>query len=309
MVRPLIAIVGPTAVGKTAVGIKVAEELNGEIISADSRQIYRGMEIGTGAPSPEELSKIKHHFIAEVDPDEWISAGEFARRAHTRFDDIMNRGKTPIVVGGSGLYVKALINGLAPIPPPDEETRKQIKVEIDTHGIAKLLDELKSVDPTYAHKVSVADKKRLIRALEVYRLTGKPFSEWHQPIEPWCEPLMFGLCRPREELCDIIAKRVRKMIDDGWIEELKQFQGEYGEALPKTVTEALGYRELAEFLQSDSADINDTIERIVIVTRQFAKRQMTWFRADERILWKEATGNKASEKWTEWILSKLDHKN
>lgn len=305
MVRPLTAIVGPTAVGKTAVGIKVAEALDGEIISADSRQIYRGMEIGTGAPSADELSRVRHHFIAEAEPDKWISAGEFARQARIRIDEVVDRGKKPIIVGGSGLYVKALIDGLAPMPPSDKTIRQQIKGEIDSLGVYVLLEELRSVDPDYYEKALPANEKRLIRALEVYRLTGKSFSDWHKPTDPWFEPKIFGLCRPRHELCDIIESRVMKMIDAGWIEELKQLQEKYGDALPKTVVEALGYRDLADYLLSGSENISDIVERISISTRQFAKRQMTWFRGDKRTVWKEETGDRAIENWTEWILTEL----
>ncbi len=287
MVQTVIVIVGPTAVGKTTAGISIAEALNGEVISADSRQIYRGMEIGTGAPSPEEMARVKHHLVSVIEPDQLLSAGQFAQMARVVINDMVERGKMPIIVGGSGLYIRALIDGLASIPLPDGELRQQVEREIDERGMEAMLSELQQIDPEYAAKITLSNRKRLTRALEVYRMTGKTFSSYHQPTEPWCNPVIFGLSRPRAELIKIIEKRVRSMIASGWIEELQLLIDKYGDDLPRSVTEALGYRDLLPFIQSEKVDIEATIERIVIATRQFAKRQMTWFRADKRIIWRE----------------------
>ena len=303
MPRNLPIIVGPTAAGKTAVAVQVAEKLGGEIVSADSRQIYRGMAVGSGAPSAAELRRARHHLIGELGPQARLSAGEFARMARTRVEEIEARGRLPIVVGGSGLYVRALVDGLAPIPPHSPKLRHSLEAEIDRRGMAAMIAELAALDPAYAAKVGLRDRKRLIRALEVCRLTDKPFSAWHgYGADDWRQPLFFGLQRPRAELKILIEIRVRSMLAAGWLEELKQLAGEYGgfNHLPPTVTEALGYRQLMEYAEG-RANWAGVVEKIIIATRQFAKRQMTWFRADARVVWREESGAEAVGRWSEWM--------
>ena len=304
---PFPVIVGPTAVGKTAVAIGIAEALNGEVVSADSRQIYRGMEIGSGAPSMEERARVKHHLFAEIEPDVRLSAGEFARMARVRIDEVLARGKLPIVVGGSGLYVRALLDGLAPMPPANPTLRREIEAEIDSRGMEAMIGEFAQFDPDYAVKVGLRDRKRLVRALEVLRLTGKPFSRWHKPSqEPWCQASIFGLARPRPELLQLIERRIRGMIEAGWIEEIKALAGNYGglERLPSPVNEALGYKQLIRYLKGE-VGLNGAEEEIVIATRQFAKRQMTWFHADHRIRWLEESGDAAVKRWQKQIIRNL----
>ncbi|NQU06430.1 MAG: tRNA (adenosine(37)-N6)-dimethylallyltransferase MiaA [Calditrichaeota bacterium] len=299
---PVIA--GPTATGKTATAVIVAKKLGCEIISADSRQIYRGMEIGTGAPSSEELQRVLHHLVSNIDPDVRLSAGEFARIARKAVLDINSRGKIPLVVGGSGLYIRALIDGLAPIPPADDDLRKSITSRIDERGMDVMIEDLRGIDPDYAEKIGINDRKRLIRALEVFELTGKSFTEWHRDhqVKPWCQPVFFALNRPREELHGMIERRIDGMLENGWLDEIETLKEHYCgfDNLPPAVTEALGYRELIRYLK-DEISFEEARDLIIISTRQFAKRQITWFRADKRYQWLEESGDEAVEKWAESI--------
>jgi len=303
---PVIA--GPTATGKTATAVIVAEELNCEIISADSRQIYRGMEIGTGAPSAEELQTVTHHLLSCIDPDERVSAGEFAVMAREVINDIFDRGKTPLIVGGSGLYIRALIDGLAPIPPADNDLRKSIASRIDERGMEVIIEELRKSDPEYAEKIGVNNSRRLIRALEVYELTGRSFSDWHRDhqVKPWCQPVFFALNRPREELHEVIESRIDGMLDNGWLCEIETLKEHYHgfDNLPPAVTEALGYRELNRYLRNEIS-LEEARDLIIISTRQFAKRQITWFRGDERYQWLEESGSEAVDRWTEVVLKNM----
>jgi len=314
-------IVGPTAVGKTVAAIEVAEEMNGEIISADSRQVYQGMEIGSGAPSAEECRRVTHHLTGCIDPEVRLSAGEFSRMAHSVTDEIIARGRIPVVVGGSGLYIRAMIDGLASIPVSDPGVRSDIEERIDKFGMERMIEELRRIDPEYAEKVGLHDRKRLIRALEVWETTGKSFSDWHKDQESnrWCKPLFFGLNRPRTELHELILARVSRMLDAGWIDEVQALVAKYSNPrdptsdngtsdkladLPPSITETLGYKDIIEYLRG-AIDIDSVKERIIISTRQFAKRQITWFRADDRVKWRECSGSDAHIKWAEWILKEI----
>ncbi len=317
-------IVGPTAVGKTAAAIEVAEEINGEIISADSRQVYRGMEIGSGAPSAEERRRITHHFVGCMEPEVRLSAGEFSRMARSVTNEIVARGRIPVVVGGSGLYIRAMIDGLASIPVSDPDIRCNIEERIDKSGMERMIEELREIDPEYAEKVGLHDRKRLIRALEVWETTGKCFSDWHRDQESsrWCKPLFFGLNRPRTELHELISMRVGKMLDAGWIDEVRALVDKHSSPVNRrgltadngtsdisvdlhpSITEALGYKDIMEYLRN-SIDMDSVKERIIISTRQFAKRQITWFRADDRVKWRECSGSNAHIQWAEWILKEI----
>ncbi len=317
-------IVGPTAVGKTAAAIEVAEEINGEIISADSRQVYRGMEIGSGAPSAEERRRVTHHLVGCVEPEMRLSAGEFSRMARSVTVEIIARRKIPVVVGGSGLYIRAMIDGLASIPVSDPVVRRDIEERIDKFGMERMIEKLREIDPEYAEKVGLHDRKRLIRALEVWETTGKNFSDWHRDQEGsrWCKPLFFGLNRPRTELNELISARVSRMLDAGWIDEVRALVDKHSSPvnrrglttdngtsdkladLPPSITETLGYKDIMEYLRG-AIDIDTVKEKIVISTRQFAKRQLTWFRADDRVKWRECSGSDAHIQWAEWILKEI----
>ena len=311
----LPVIVGPTAVGKTAAGVLVAEAIGAEIISADSRQVYRHLSIGTGAPTEDEIKCIPHHLVGIVDPEVRLSAGEFAKLARESIDGVIRKGKAAIVVGGSGLYIRAMIDGLANIPPVDYNLHREIQERIDERGMEAMIEALRRFDPEYADKVGPSDRKRLTRALEVYELTGRSFSEWHreQRRQEWCQPLFFGLNRPHDELHEIITQRIDAMLNNGWIDEVRDLMSLYSsnsedkngdgseDILPPSVTEAVGYRDIIGYLHGE-IDLKTARERIIISTRQFAKRQLTWFRADDRIRWLEETGSGAVNKWVSIIV-------
>ncbi|MFN3820846.1 MAG: tRNA (adenosine(37)-N6)-dimethylallyltransferase MiaA, partial [bacterium] len=284
----LIAIVGPTAVGKSLTGVLVAEALRGEIVSVDSRQIYRGMEVGSGAPSQELMRRIPHYLVGIVPPDKRVSAGEFARWGRECIDTILQRGNLPILVGGSGLYFTALVDGLSPIPS-DPTVRAQVEKEVLVRGREAMRAELAAVDPEYSLKVGPKDRKRLVRALEVFRLTGIPFSTWHKKSPTLNEGTPFnlrvwGLERERGELRALICQRVAQQWKNGWVEEVKALAKRYGgwDNIPQPVFEAVGYAQVIAYLKGDLTP-QQAQEEIVLRTSQLAKRQMTWFRRDPRV--------------------------
>jgi len=281
--------------------MEVARELGCEIVSADSRQVYRGLEIGSGAPTHEELAEIPHHLVASDPPDQRLTAGDFARRARSIIEEILFRGRLPLLVGGSGLYIRAIIDGLAETPPSDPAVRQALQDELKRRGIEALLGELQEIDTEYATLVGKHDLKRLFRALEVWRITGKRLSEWHQDQKQaaWIEPLIYGLERPLQERRDNIRRRVHEMIRLGWIEETRRLLGENG--MPVAAAEAVGYRQIARAIAGE-IPIEQAIEETIIATQQFAKRQMTWFRADKRIQWLTGSGPIATHVWAEEII-------
>lgn len=299
-----LVIVGPTSSGKSAVGMQLALKLQGEIVSADSRQIYAGLEIGSGAPTADERSIVPHHLVAVDSPWRRTTAGDFARRARQAIVEIADRGKTPILVGGSGLYVRATVEGLALAPPADQTVRAEIEAEISRFGMQEMIGRLAGVDPSYAPSVGVNDRKRLVRALEVFRISGVPFSDWHRTgVQPvWGSPRCFGLERPRAELRELIEQRVEAMFAAGWIDEVTELL-RAGE-LPDAAAEALGYRSIIDVIRGRT-DIPKAKEEIIIATRQFAKRQMTWFKRTPGVEWLQTSGERAVEVWSESILSRL----
>ena len=280
-----LAIIGPTAVGKTAVGIQVAKELNGEIISADARQLFRGMNVGTAKPSKEELRSVPHHLIDIADPGEYFSAGIYAEMGHEAISNISSRGKLPIIVGGSGLYFRALVDGLFTGESRSEELRESISDEIKHSGVKAAYERLLEIDAEYAILISPNDEMRISRALEVYEITGKTLSESfaEQNDEPLLNILIFGLRMERKLLVSRIEERVEKMIASGLVEEVKQLiDAGHRENIQKIPT--IGYNEVIEFLDGN---INESkmIMNIKVNSRRYAKRQMTWFKKDERINW------------------------
>lgn len=280
----VLAIVGPTAVGKTEIGIRVASELDGEIISADARQIYRHMNVGTAKPSSEERKDVPHYMIDIVEPGEYFSAGKFGELGRKHITEINSRGKTPIVVGGSGLYVRSLIDGLIEGNARDESIRENISQEIADKGIQTVYDRLAGIDADYASTISSNDEVRIVRALEVYTLTGKTLSKSisdQQP--PLVNTLFFGLMMNRENLVIRIEERVEKMIENGLVNEVaKLIESGYGEKLKKLPT--IGYSEVIEHLEGriDEATMLSEIKKH---SRRYAKHQMTWFRSESRIHW------------------------
>ncbi|CUU03615.1 tRNA dimethylallyltransferase [Candidatus Thermokryptus mobilis] len=285
MKKKVLAIVGPTASGKTKLSIIVAEKIGGEIISADSRQVYRYMDIGTAKPSKEERERVKHYFIDELNPDEEFNAGVFGERGREIIEDIFSRGKVPIIVGGSGLYVKSLIDGFFEGPAGDWELRETLYRKAKQLGKEAVYEELKRVDPASAEKIHPNNLKRVIRALEVYYLTGKPISQLQVEMKPEInfETVQVGLNWDRKKLYRRIEKRVDEMIERGLIDEVRKLR-ELGYDKNLNSLQTVGYKEVFDYLDG-LISYDEMVYLIKRNSRRYAKRQLTWFRQDRRIIW------------------------
>jgi tRNA dimethylallyltransferase len=270
---------GATATGKTAVGIALAQQIGAEVTSVDSMTLYRGMDIGTAKPSPDQRATVPHHLIDIVDPSVEFSVAQYVDAAAGAVADIRSRGKQPLFVGGTPLYLKSLLRGLFDGPPADWQLRQEIEQELAHVGQPALYHRLVQVDPVAASHIHPNDSRRLIRALEVYRATGQPIS--HQQLQfeegrPAEECRVFVLRRAREELHRRIEERVRVMVDGGLVDEVQRLTsvGELG----RTARQAVGYREALSYLAGEY-DHDEMVARITYRTRRFAKRQGTWFRS------------------------------
>lgn len=282
--KNVLVIVGPTCSGKSAVGFLLAKELNGEIISADSRQIYKYLDIGTAKPPLEERKKVKHHFIDEVLPEHEFNAGEFSIQAREIIDGIFESGKQPIVVGGSGLYIRALIDGFFEAPSADPEIRVELENILRKKGGNALLEELRKVDPLAASRMLPSNTHRIIRALEVYRITGTPISELQKiNIPPNFQSVMVGLQWDRSKLYERINNRVDWMLNKGLLGEVKSLV-EKGYSTKITSLRTVGYQEVFQFFDG-KIEYETMVELIKRNSRRYAKRQLTWFRRDKRIKW------------------------
>ncbi len=283
---PLLIVLGPTATGKSALGLALAEALDGEIINADALQVYRGFDIGTAKPSLAERARVPHHLIDVLDPHERWSAGEFARRARVAIAEIEGRGRRPIVVGGSGLYLRALLLGISPIPPGDETVRAELRSRLAEKGLAVLRTELAQLDPASHERLMAGDTQRILRALEVALVSGKPQSEWIAERPFGGAPLSalrIGLTLPRSLLYDGIAGRVTRMVEQGWVEEVARRLDEgLDPELPPF--QAIGYHQLVLHLRGEKP-LAEAIEETVRATRRFAKRQETWFKKEPEVTW------------------------
>jgi len=282
----IIVIAGPTCVGKTSTAIALAEPLGGEIIGADAMQVYRHMDIGTAKPTDEERGRITHHLIDVVDPDESFSAAQFKTLADTVVQDLQRRGVQAFVVGGTGLYIKALTRGLFETQEVDASIRKRLRLEAATAGLAVLHERLGEVDPESAARIHPNDTYRIVRALEVFESTGSPISSHHQAhgfSECPYRVLKMGLSMDRELLYDQIDRRIDQMIASGFVEEVKGLldQG-FGPELKSM--QSIGYRHVSSFLLGD-VPWDEAVETFKRDTRRYAKRQFTWFRADKEIDW------------------------
>jgi tRNA dimethylallyltransferase len=298
-------IVGPTAVGKTALSLLIAEKRAVEIISADSRQIYRYMDIGTAKVSPEVRRQVPHHFIDICTPDEYYSAGMFGKQARQTVEEIVRRGKIPLVVGGSGFYIRALVDGIFELDARDESLRRQLEQRLQNEGLSALYRELQKVDPTYAAKISANDRQRILRSLEVFYVTGKPFSAWHEqkPEPAPFEAVFWGLTAERATLYRRINERVLRMLQEGLEEEVRRLL-EMGYSPQLNALNTVGYKEVIEYL--DGKFSRETmIELIQRNSRRYAKRQLTWFRADSRVHWHEVADTGDLKEIAEKILARL----
>ncbi len=296
-------IVGPTGIGKTEVSLLVAAGIHAEIISADSRQIYRKMDIATAKPSIEERSAVPHHFIDVADPGEVYDAGRFGREARLRILELIKRGKNALVVGGSGLYIRSLIDGFFGGSERDTEVRERIRCEIRELGLGKVYQILSEIDPVTAERLHPNDARRIERALEVFRVTGRPLSELHlhQNREPWCRPFFAGLKTERDSLYDRINRRVDRMIQAGVIGETQRLLAE-GYSPGLVSMEGLGYREIIRYLSHETGR-DAMLNLFKQHSRNYAKRQMTWFGKDERIRWFETGPDKTKEALASEIIS------
>ena len=287
MDRSLLAIVGPTATGKSEVGMGLAEALDGEIVSADSMQVYRGMDIGTAKPTAQERARVPHHLIDIVDPDEPFSVADYQARADVALADIWRRGRQPILVGGSGLYIRAVLEEMDfSLVPPDPDFRRRLLEEAGSKGTRALHEWLAEVDPAAAARIHPNDQKRIIRALEVAESTGGAGSgsgKVDRERPPRYNSTQFGLTLEREELYRRIEARIDCMIAGGLVEEVRGLL-ERGLDEGLVSMKGLGYAQIAPQVRGQIS-LEEAVSRLKRDTRRFAKRQMTWFRADPRIEW------------------------
>ena len=284
MIR-VCALVGPTAVGKTGTALQVAESIGAEIVSVDSMQVYRGMDIGTDKATPEMRKRVRHHLLDLFEPDQDLTVAEFQRLARAAIDDISGRGRIPLLVGGSGLYFRAVVDDLE-FPPRSPEIRASLEERVEELGAEALHAQLQHLDPVAAARMEPNNARRIVRALEVIELTGRPFSAntaWER-YESRYDLRAAGLERPREELYARIAQRVDAMLEGGLVEEVR---GLGAQGLGATARQALGYKQILDAgVDADPAGVR---EEIVRATKRFARRQLSWFRADPRVDWFDAS--------------------
>lgn len=286
MTSRLICLLGPTAVGKTEIAIQLAQRLNAEIVSVDSRQIYQQMDIGTAKPTPEEQKAARHHLIDCVDISQSFSVANYQTLVDTAIADIQNRGKQVLLVGGAGLYFRAVVDGLFEGPGADRVLRKRLEEEATQLGVDRLHERLRDCDPESADRIHPNNLVRVIRALEVYELTGMPMSEFQQQWHPEKQRypfIAFGLTMPRALLYRRIEQRVDVMLANGLIAEVESLL-RAGYARGTVALQSFGYRELIAYLDGDCT-YSEAVSQLKQNTRRFAKRQLTWFRKDTRIEW------------------------
>lgn len=285
----VIVLAGPTAVGKTAFSIKLAHALKGEIVSADSMQVYRGMDIGTAKVTPEEMSHIPHHLIDILEVRTKYNVVDFYHDAMAALSDICRRGKIPIVVGGTGFYIRALIKGPPPGPPSQPEIRERLEEQLDRIGVQAMYDALYDIDPTYASTISSNDKQKILRALEIISVTGLNVSSLplaKDPDEDIFDFHCYFLTRSKQELHKRVELRCDKMLEAGFMQEVERLtQG--GILENSSAKEAIGYRQAIEFLESKRSleDFRFFKEKFIIASRQYIKRQFTWFKKEADFKW------------------------
>ena len=281
--KRLIVILGPTASGKSELAVKLAKKFDGEIISADSRQVYRGLDIGTAKPTKKEAKTVAHHLIDIKKPNQAYNVAQYKRDALTSINKIIRRGKVPFLVGGTGLYIKAIVDNLdIPQVKPNLKLRKQLELKVKTKGIKSVYEQLIKIDPEAVYIVDPKNPRRIIRALEVALKTKKPFSQQRKKGKPLFEFLQIGLKLDAKKLKEKIEKRVDKMIKMGLAGEVKNLINRRSKDLP--TFDAIGYREIIDYLDG-KISLLEAVEKIKKNTWRFARRQMTWFKKDKRIHW------------------------
>jgi tRNA dimethylallyltransferase len=303
---PLVAVVGPTASGKSVLGVWLAEQLGGEVVACDSTQLYRGFDIGTAKPTAVERRGVPHHLIDVLGPEEPATAGGYRQAALDVLADLRNRGRLPIFTVGTGLYLRALLEGLADVPQRSEELRERLRLSAREHGHGHLHKVLQRLDGEAARKISVGDEQKLIRAIEVCLITKKPLTELHRrgraPLQGW-HPLKIGLAPERESLYARIHERTDAMLARGWLEEVRSL---LDSGLPENAKpfDFIGYRELRAVLQARLTTDNARAA-IQQATRRYAKRQLTWFRREPAVHWLTGFGDEASvqEEALTWVKS------
>lgn len=300
--KPIVYVIGgPTASGKSKLAVELAKKVNGEIISADSMQIYKEMNIGTAKVNKEEMQGVQHYLVDFVSPDERYSVSNFKKDAEKSIEEILEKGKTPIVVGGTGLYIDSLIYGIEfQNEEVDLEYREKLNKIADEKGLESLYKKAQEIDPEAMKKISINDRKRIIRVLEIYHKTGKTKTEQElqsRKNEVKYEYKVFAITMDREKLYERIEKRIDFMIEQGLIEEVKQILEKY-HTFP-TAMQGLGYKEVVEYLEG-SCTKEEMIEKIKKETRHYAKRQLTWFRKNKETIWLD--GEKSTDENVSIIL-------
>jgi tRNA dimethylallyltransferase len=301
---PLVVIVGPTASGKSALGVWLAERIGGEVLACDSTQLYRGFDIGTAKPDAGERRQVPHHLIDVLAPEQEATAGGYRQMAVSVLEALRRRGRVPVFTVGTGLYLRALLEGLADVPQRSEELRKRLRASRESHAPGHLYRLLQKLDAEAAHKIASGDAQKLIRAIEVCLLGKRPLSEVYRsgraPLEGW-RPLKIGLIPPREKLYERIHARTDAMLAEGWIDEVRALLAS-GVAERAKPFDFIGYRELRAVLR-DEMKIEPALAAIRQATRRYAKRQLTWFRKEPGVRWCEGFGDDASvqHQALEWL--------
>lgn len=297
-----VVLAGPTASGKSAVALELARQLPGEIVSVDSMQVYRGLDIGTAKPTPEEQAQTPHHLIDIVDLTAAFDAAQFVTRARQAIAEIQSRQRVPILCGGTGLYFNAWLGGLGDSPPPDP----QLRAELEAMPLAALLDELARKDWATLDEIDVENRRRVVRAVEVIRLTGRPFSQqrarWPDRA-PSLAGRSFGLLRSREDSVRRIHRRIDAMFAAGLIDETRRLL-EQGLEQNRTAMQAIGYRQVVEHLRGERGRL-ETMEQVRIKTRQFSKRQLTWFRGQMDLDWLEVSEDEPPSETARRLMERL----
>ena len=305
--RPLVVLLGPTAVGKSRVALLVAKHFDTEILTADSRQVYRGMDIGTDKPTAEERQGVPHRLIDLADPGETFNAGWYRRAALKEIDRLYAANRMPFVVGGTGLYIRTLVRGLCPAPQADPLVRAGLKKLREAGGREGLYTELTRVDPETAARLHPNDESKVIRALEVYRLSGRPMSTMHHEHrfqETHFSTLLIGLQRPKETLYRRIEERIDWQLTHGMVEETRSLLGQgYGRDFGSM--KGLGYRQVGAYLANE-CDYAEMVRRFKRDTRRFAKRQMTWFRSEGGVAWLSIEDSEPYERTAERAIARIE---